>query len=90
MEYQSVVCPWCGIENNFESLNCSIFRCGIYTDTGQQINPHLGKEECDKLFSVKSKEDRKVENRKKIYGCAKPYKVVKNNNYYIALKCDYI
>ena len=90
MTYQSVICPYCGIENNFESLNCCIFRCGIYYDTGKQIDPHLSKLECDKLFSIRNKEDINRNDVVKIFGCGKPYRVISNEGKLIAIKCDYI
>jgi hypothetical protein len=46
-------------------LNCRIFRHGIYKKTYEQINPHMKKKECDRLF-----------NQKLIYGCGKPFRIV--------------
>ena len=77
-----VNCPHCNqlvfvAENE---LNCCIFRCGIYKDTYQQIDPHLNKERCDYLS-----------NNNLVYGCAKPFQILKNiKNEYIVQKCDYI
>jgi hypothetical protein len=68
-------------------LNCLIFRCGIFKDTLHQLDPHLCKEECDRLFK-----------EGKIYGCGKPFRVEETNaaaipptpqQQYIAKKCDY-
>lgn len=44
-------CPYpdCNIGVEIIEINCAIFRCGIYKNNGTQINPHLSKEECDKL-----------------------------------------
>ena len=53
-------CPHCDMSIVIEKLNCGIFRCGIYKDTFKQVDPHLSKEECDKLGDT-------------IYGCGKPF-----------------
>jgi hypothetical protein len=44
-----------------------------------QINPHTPKDICDKLA---------IED--KIFGCAKPFKIIYENNEYNAIACDYI
>lgn len=62
-----------------EEINCSIFRHGIYKDTNIQIDPHLNKENCDILFAEKL-----------IYGCGKPFKIIKNNDIYSIEVCKYI
>lgn len=59
------VCPTCNIMIEITALNCGIFRCGIYKDDGLQINPHMNKEECDKI-----KDD--------IYGCGNPFQIINN------------
>jgi len=74
-----VTCPHCNNIIEIQKLNCQIFRHGVYIKTGKQINPHMPKIECDKL--IKSNE---------IYGCGKPFKVIKENNQYITIICDYI
>ena len=56
-------CPYCKIGIEIIEVNCSIFRCGIYKDTFQQIPPHLPKKDCDEL-------------KDKIYGCGRPFKLV--------------
>ena len=68
-------CPHCGITIEIEQINCAIFRCGIYKHNGQQIPPHLSKEECDKL----KKYD-------KIWGCGRPFKIAND----ILITCEYI
>jgi len=61
-------------------INCKIFRCGYYKDNYIQIDPHLPKNECDKLVS-----------QDLIFGCAKPFKLSSlDNNVYIVEKCEYI
>lgn len=74
-----ISCPHCSIMIEVLELNCKIFRCGIYKSTGEQINPHLSKIECDNL--VKNDE---------IYGCGKPFQIVDNTPPFIVKKCDYI
>ena len=58
-------CPHCEISIIIEELRCGIFRCGIYKNTFQQVDPHLSKEECDKLGDT-------------IYGCGKTFQIVNN------------
>jgi hypothetical protein len=70
-------CPNCNISIEIIQLNCKIFRCGIYKDSGIQIPPHLPKNECDLLI---------IENR--IYGCGKPFKILDDNT--TPIVCDYI
>ena len=36
-----VTCPHCNITIEVLELNCQIFRCGIYKNTLEQINPHM-------------------------------------------------
>jgi hypothetical protein len=74
-----VVCPHCNGTVLVEQLNCQIFRHGILKETGQQINPHLKKSDCDLLFESG-----------RIYGCGKPFKVVPKADTYEAIVCDYI
>ena len=82
MDYTIVNCPHCNeyVFVYLNELNCHIFRHGIFKNNNKQIDPHLSKKECDKLFK---------EN--KIYGCGKPFKIKYiNEQKYIAEKCDYI
>ena len=73
-------CPHCQelVLIYFDEINCAIFRHGVYKDSGQQIDPHMNKENCDRLFT---------EN--KIYGCGKPFKIIKKDDYFLEV-CDYI
>ena len=59
-----IKCPWCEgiVEVEANQINCKIFRHGIYKQTGQQINQHLPKTECDRLAGEKL-----------IWGCGKPF-----------------
>ena len=60
-------------------INCAIFRHGVMKSTLKQINPHLPKSECDKLYMNDD-----------IYGCGKPFKLIHQDNSFKAIKCDYI
>ena len=75
-----LTCPYpdCNIMIEVVEINCAIFRCGVYknvTDYGKQIDPHLSKQECDRI----KKED-------KIWGCGRPFKLVDGK----LIECDYI
>ena len=59
-----VDCPHCGGKVIIEQINCGIFRHGVYKN-GAQVNPHMSKEECDRIKSD-------------IYGCGKPFKIEQN------------
>lgn len=74
-----VACPHCCCQVEILEINCTIFRHGIYKESGQQINPHMPKSECDRLFE-----------QNLIYGCGKPFKIIQENNEYKAIMCDYI
>ena len=75
-----VFCPHCNITISVEALNCCIFRCGVYKHNGEQIQPHMPKDECDGLVSMKT-----------IYGCGKPFKIEKwDNVIYCIFDCGYI
>lgn len=71
-------CPHCEccVLIPVKQTNCRIFRHGAIKATGAQINPHLPKAECDRLFS---------ENL--IIGCGKPFQLDVSN---VAVPCDYI
>ncbi len=68
-------CPHCGIPIDVAEMNCKIFRCGIYKCNGEQIPPHLCKDECMKLEGL-------------IWGCGKPFQY--NEELKKMVKCDYI
>jgi hypothetical protein len=70
-------CPHCGIsiEVKIKELNCRIFRCGQFKDSGKQIPPHSSKKVCDNLAK-----------NNLIYGCGKPFNIIEK----IIKICDYI
>jgi len=75
-----VSCPHCNTTIEIIELNCRIFRCGILKSTGQQIDPHLSKEHCDRLVE-----------RDEIYGCGKPFKVdTQEDGSLVCYDCGYI
>ena len=79
-----VSCPHCGQVIEILELNCRIFRCGIYKDSFQQIDPHLCKELCDSLAK-----------QQKIFGCGKPFQLVdgkdsSGNPIFVSHQCGYI
>ena len=77
-----VTCPHCTkpIMVYVKDINCAIFRHGVYKETGLQIDPHAPKKVCDALAQ-----------QGKIYGCGKPFKLVRKDSVmYIAEACEYI
>ena len=74
-----VSCPHCNKPIVILELNCKIFRHAVLKESGNQINPHTSKVDCDELI----KND-------KIYGCGKPFRIIQDNNIYKAIDCDYI
>ena len=74
-----VNCPHCNILIDIIELNCCIFRCGIFKNNFNQINPHESKTNCD-AFVVGDL----------IYGCGKPFIIKIEDDKLIINKCDYI
>ena len=76
-----IQCPHCKeyIQILKKEFNCKIFRHGILKSNLKQINPHLKREDCDRL-----------KNEDLIYGCGKPFQLIELNGSYIAVICDYI
>lgn len=75
-------CPHCKtmIVINPSEVNCAIFRHGVLKETNKQMDPHSTKDVCDYLAK-----------HGKIYGCGKPFKLVRNDSFHwIAEKCEYI
>jgi len=78
LEFECPHCKNCIIVNTNE-INCGIFRHGVFKETGQQINPHETQANCEQL----------VESNL-VYGCAKPFEIVKIADTYQIKICDYI
>jgi hypothetical protein len=74
-----ILCPHCNCYVIILEINCAIFRHGILKSNFQQISPHLSKDECGELIL-----------KDLIYGCGKPFRIIKNNEEYIGEICDYI
>ena len=75
-----VKCPHCEllVQTLIKEFNCKIFRHGVFKLNLTQIDPHLSKEGCDEL-----------KGKDLIYGCGKPYELVKKENDWIAVACEY-
>ena len=58
-----IKCPNCNLPILIESINCGIYRCGVFRSNGQPVYPHAPRIECE--FYV---------NNQLIYGCANPFK----------------
>ena len=75
-----VVCPHCQSPVLIEQVNCAIFRHGTHKNSGDQMDPHAPKSECDRLV----REDA-------IYGCGRPFQIHAGpSGEWIAVECDYI
>jgi len=74
-----VFCPHCKEIVLLEKLNCCIFRHGVFKQNEKQMNPHAPKEECDRYVK-----------EEKIYGCGKPFRVIKIGNEFKTHICEYI
>eukprot|EP00931_Biecheleriopsis_adriatica_P067038 TRINITY_DN41246_c0_g1_i1.p1 TRINITY_DN41246_c0_g1~~TRINITY_DN41246_c0_g1_i1.p1 ORF type:complete len:208 (+),score=27.97 TRINITY_DN41246_c0_g1_i1:47-670(+) len=63
--YWLVLCPHEGCSQWFRvdasDVNCTIFRHGVYKDTGRMLPPHARQQECEDAIS-----------RGALYGCGKP------------------
>ena len=74
-----ITCPHCNDPILIDQLNCKIFRHAVFKDSGKQINPHASKLECNNYIS-----------NNLIYGCGKPFRIIKSNQQYNVEICDYI
>ena len=74
-----VICPHCKDPIIIQKINCGIFRHGVVKQTGKQMKPHLDQSACEQLF-----------NKNMIYGCGKPFKIIKKDDNLIATECGYI
>jgi hypothetical protein len=55
-----VRCPYCHIDIEILEVNCGIFRCGIFKDTGEQLPSHLSEEGCELAKPF-------------VWGCTRPF-----------------
>jgi hypothetical protein len=76
-----LICPHCNetFIVSKKDINCAIFRHAVYRHNMMPINPHEKKEICESLLE-----------QGKIYGCAKPFKILQKNEEYTTEICDYI
>ena len=76
-----VECPHCKEAIEVIEIACGIFRHGAYKETGEQIDPHMSKEGCDRLV---------LEGL--IYGCGRPFRIgiSQDTSDIIVEICDYI
>jgi len=74
-------CPHCDeyIFIYLKEFKCKIFRHGAFKTTLKQIEPHLPKNECDRLKKADL-----------IYGCGKPFHLIEKEGKIVAEICDYI
>jgi hypothetical protein len=74
-------CPHCQEQIIVYSneINCGIFRHAVFKSNLQQINPHETKENCDKYVT-----------NNLVYGCAKPFEIIKQNDNYVIQICNYV
>ena len=62
-----------------KDINCGIFRCGYYKNNYQQIQPHTSKDKRDTLIQYDL-----------IIGCGQPFRIIKDDDIYKLIECDYI
>lgn len=74
-----LLCPHCNKHIIIQKINCGIFRHGVIRTTGKQIRPHASRQTCEALIANDS-----------IYGCGKPFRIIKIKNNYTTEICDYI
>lgn len=75
-----VHCPHCQAPVLISEINCQIFRHAYYKANNEQIPPHTSQQECERLARGDL-----------IYGCGKPFRIVKNEkNENVAVVCEYI
>lgn len=74
-----ITCPHCFDYIIIKKINCGIFRHGVLISNGKQIDSHVNKKICENYIK-----------KKKIYGCGKPYQIVKEGDEYKVNICEYI
>lgn len=73
-----IVCPNCNDYVMISELICGIFRHAMYSN-GEQVDPHMSKEECDKLIT-----------KGNIFGCCKPFRIFVVDGVWKVEVCEYI
>jgi hypothetical protein len=74
-----ITCLHCSEYIIIKKINCGIFRHGVLISNGRQINPYSDKKTCDNYIK-----------KNKIFGCGKPYQVIKEGDEYKVNVCEYI
>jgi hypothetical protein len=76
-----VVCPHCQepVTIHRKEINCAIFRHAVFKTSFQPIPPHASQVDCERWLE-----------KGEVYGCAKPFRLVKKDDTYVAEVCDYI
>ena len=73
------VCPHCNEPVMIQKVNCGIFRHSVLKSNGKQISPHTGEKKCEKLIKENA-----------IYGCGKPFRIIKTLDKLEIEVCGYI
>ena len=74
-----VSCPHCNCEIEIIEINCAIFRHAVFKNTLEQVSSHETQANLETWLK-----------KGILYGCGKPFRLVCNENGYIAEICDYI
>ena len=76
-----VMCPHCSFPILImkKEINCAIFRHGVFKSNGKQMDPHTSQKVCAELKRCNL-----------IYGCGKPFQLIRPCRKYYAIACDYI
>ena len=80
-DYYTFECPHCRnfVQVHKNEINCRIFRHAVYKNSLIQVNPHEKKDNCVRLFETGQ-----------VFGCCKPFMLVRQTDKYIVKECDYI
>lgn len=79
IEEPILICPHCNEFILIQKINCAIFRHGTLKKNGKQISPHSSREKCEYYIA-----------HNLIYGCGKPFRIVKKDDKLETEICDYI
>lgn len=78
-EESIIKCPHCNEFVIIQEMNCGIFRHGTLKSTNTQMDPHLDEKMCTYL-----------KTHDLIYGCGKPFQIIKKDDAIEIIICDYI